>query len=392
MITTFYQGEKRNKITLSLLLLLTIMFIIITSACSNKEIITKTGASILPGTCKNCHGSVTAYPVPGSRAGYDISGHKNLGNSYYANSDVCQKCHTNEGFIKYVTSGSIDPGSSITYPSQIGCYTCHTPHETGDLSLRTELSIVVSSGKVFDYGKGNLCAHCHQALGSGKDIVQEMPANKVMPYWGAHHGPQADMITGSGAYPYEGKSYSNSIHSRIVQDGCITCHMELPEGRYGLSAAIGGHSFNMEGDVHHSPVLNTAGCLTCHQDIKQKVIQVNGKRKAVFTIDANADYDQNGTLETIQEEVIGLLGKMVNPYGTGYLQKLNPPFYDETGNFVFAGTDTRRTITEMAALFNYKFVLEDRSYGLHNITYTVQVLYDTIASLDTDFDVSMRPE
>lgn len=397
MIISFFQKKGQKTPFPGLLLLLILFSLFITSACSDKKIITGAGKSILrrafmPKACISCHGSEAAYAVLGSREGYDTSGHKNLGNSYYANGDVCQKCHTSEGFIEYVKNGSIDPKSYVMYPSQIGCYTCHTPHETGDLSLRTEASLAISSGKVFDYGKGNLCAQCHQALGSGNDVVQEMPANKVMPYWGAHHGPQADMIVGSGAYAYEGKTYTNSIHSRIVQDGCITCHMELPEARYGLSSAIGGHSFNMEGEVHHSPVLNTAGCLTCHQEVKQKIIQVNGKRKAVFTFNADKDYDQDRILETIQEEIIGLLEKLVNTDGSGYLQKLDPPFYNENGDFAVSRSDTQRTVTEMAALFNYKFILEDRSDGLHNVTYTVQVLYDTIESLDPNFNTSLRPE
>ncbi|MBA7528418.1 hypothetical protein ES705_20601 [subsurface metagenome] len=40
---------------------------------------------------------------------------------------------------------------------------------------------------------------------------------------------------------------------------------------------------------------------------------------------------------------------------------------------------------------NYKYVLEDRSLGVHNAAYAIQILYDTIESLDPGFDTSNRP-
>ena len=45
----------------------------------------------------------------------------------------------------------------------------------------------------------------------------------------------------------------------------------------------------------------------------------------------------------------------------------------------------------MAALYNYKLFVEDRSRGVHNATYTIQVLYDALKSLDPRFDDSLRP-
>jgi hypothetical protein len=45
----------------------------------------------------------------------------------------------------------------------------------------------------------------------------------------------------------------------------------------------------------------------------------------------------------------------------------------------------------MAALYNYKFILEDRSKGVHNSTYTIQVLYDSLKALDSRLDDSKRP-
>ena len=38
-----------------------------------------------------------------------------------------------------------------------------------------------------------------------------------------------------------------------------------------------------------------------------------------------------------------------------------------------------------------KLIVEDRSRGVHNATYTLQVLYDTLKALDRRLDDSLRP-
>jgi hypothetical protein len=93
--------------------------------------------SILPKACVDCHGSETKYPVRGIRSQYLTSGHRTLGNAHYANADDCQGCHTNEGFIERAKTGKVDVKKFVSNPSEIGCFTCHAPHDKGDFSLRT---------------------------------------------------------------------------------------------------------------------------------------------------------------------------------------------------------------------------------------------------------------
>jgi hypothetical protein len=362
------------------------------------------GASSSPSqsSCMKCHGSTPEYPILGARMGYDTSGHKRNGNSAYANGGGCQQCHTNEGFIEYVAKGKTDPNAFVEYPSQQSCFTCHAPHETGTMSLRTVAAVKTANGSVFDLGSGNLCANCHQARSVATDLVKPMAANTISAPWGAHHGPQADMILGTNAYQDPRKSYATSPHKLVVKDGCVSCHMSLPQGRYGFSPSVGGHSFNISGDVHEAEKLNTSGCVTCHKDITQAVgthawSKAGGagvvwiEKPAVFGIKAKADYDQDGKAEMVQDEVQGLLDRLVNKSGTGLLQTAKPPFYDATGAYVGNQTKENLPLEKVAALYNYKFVLEDRSRGVHNATYTFEVLYDTIAILDPSFDVSRRP-
>jgi hypothetical protein len=335
-----------------------------------------------PKECVDCHGSQPKFPVRGIRSQYLTSGHRILGNASYANSDDCQGCHTNEGFIERAKTGKVDPKKFVSNPSEIGCFTCHAPHDTGNFSLRTMSKVNLANGVVFDKEKGNLCASCHRARRAPKDEVRAR--NIPTDSWGAHHGPQADMLLGANAYEFPGKKYASSAHSLLPQANCVSCHMTLPSGRYSLAPSVGGHSFRVEGEVHERPTVVVAGCLSCHADMKQ----VAGK--PLYDRKAPADYDGNGRVETIQEEVRGLYERLLNKQGTGLLQKVKDPPYDAKGKFI--NNKTQYPIEVVAALYNYKFVEEDGSDGIHNTKYAVQLLMDSIKALDKNFDDSKRPQ
>ena len=349
-------------------------------ASGTREVVLEAG---FPKACADCHGADPKYPVRGAQLGYENSGHRKNPNSYYANGNGCQKCHTNEGFIEFVETGKVE--GFVAYPSQPGCFTCHVPHESGDFRVRAAQPVKMADGSTFDLGDGNLCANCHQARRAANDYVKPTPANKVSSHWGAHHGPQSDIVNGTNGYEFAGKSYSSSPHKIVVKDGCASCHMALPQGRYGSSPEVGGHSFNIEGEVHEAGKLNISACSSCHEGIKQ----VSGKE--VFNLDAKQDFDLDGTVEPLQLEVEGLLEAFVNNNGTGYLQKLDPPMYKADGSWNGVKVETERSVDEMGALYNYKMFLEDRSKGVHNAVYTIQILYDSLNALDPTLDNSRRP-
>ncbi len=212
--------------------------------------------------------------------------------------------------------------------------------------------------------------------------------------FGAHHGPQADVLLGTGAYQFAGKSYGSSVHAQVVKDTCVACHMSLPKGRYSLSPEVGGHSFRVLGEVHEEELANTSACVSCHKGIKQ----VRGQE--IFDLKAKADYDNDGTVEPVQQEVRGLLDIFVNTKGTGLLQTVNPPMFRKDTKATFeslsadwaGSTSGQWSAVQIAALYNYRLILEDRSQGVHNATYTIQVLYDTLEALTGTDTSSRRPK
>jgi hypothetical protein len=339
--------------------------------------------SILPKGCVDCHGSEPKFPVRGIRSQYQTSGHRTLGNASYANADDCQGCHTNEGFVQRAKTGKVDPKKFVANPSEIGCFTCHAPHDSGNFALRMTSKVTLANGATFDKDKSNLCANCHRARRMPKDEVRAR--NIPTDSWGAHHGPQADMLEGTNAHEFTGKKYASSVHTALPNANCVTCHMSLPGGRYSLAPSVGGHSFRIAGEVHEEHKVNTAGCTNsgCHATMTQ----VKGTH--YFDKAAAQDYDGDGKVESAQEEVQGLLEKFVNDKGSGLLQTMKEPMYNAKGKFV--NTKTQYPVDAVAALYNYKFILEDRSNGIHNMTYAVQILMDSLKALDKNFDDSKRP-
>jgi hypothetical protein len=193
------------------------------------------------------------------------------------------------------------------------------------------------------------------------------------------------MLASTNAYEFPGKKYANSPHTALPNATCVTCHMPLPAGRYSLAPSIGGNSFRIAGEVHDEHRVNTAGCTNsgCHGEMKQIT------DSHYFDNRSAADYEGDGKIETVQEEVSGLLEKLINSNGTGLLQTMKDGPYDAKGKF--ANAKTQYPIETVAALYNYKFVLENGSKGVHNTTYAVQLLIDSIKALDKSFDDSKRP-
>ncbi|PJA99441.1 MAG: hypothetical protein CO128_03620, partial [Ignavibacteriales bacterium CG_4_9_14_3_um_filter_30_11] len=88
-----------------------------------------------------------------------------------------------------------------------------------------------------------------------------------------------------------------------------------------------------------------------------------------FYVNGNADLDNNGTTEGMQIEIQGLLDR---------LAKLLPP----VGSTDVVITDSFITKVVAQAAYNYLFVKEDRSFGVHNPAFAYSILASSISKLD----------
>ena len=119
---------------------------------------------------------------------------------------------------------------------------------------------------------------------------------------------------------------------------------------YGAQA--GGHTFAMGYEYHGSTTLNLAGCAECHEneDALEATIEANIMEIEGYMTQLKGLLETNGIMDTVAHP-----GYLVVP-GT-YANELAGAFY------------------------NYKFLEEDRSIGIHNYKYAKALLMNSIAAI-----------
>ncbi len=273
------------------------------------------------------------------------------GGDFERNTKSCASCHTSQGFLETVEntpSGGERPdttAATIEDPAPQNCYTCHEIHQTytpADWTNTTTTPVKLwISGKTVDFGKGNLCANCHQPrVPNPLPVIGGDSITITSPYWGVHHGPQAGILGGTGGYEI-GSGYSNSSHTTVVTNGCVTCHMAEP---FGTQA--GGHQMGMTYLYHGHEKINTAGCITCHPS----------------GLDAK--------IAATQTEVLDLLAQLKTLL-------VNHGAMSASGRIVTG----KMSANVAGALLNYNMVEADGSEGVHNADYVKTLLNNSIQAL-----------
>jgi mono/diheme cytochrome c family protein len=340
-------------------------------------------SSFEPGVCGQCHDQDKQW----ANSGHALTGAARL---HTAESPACVKCHTGEGFVEVQVRGQAPVFPEMATPDQpanleepalqapIACAACHDPHtatfvteDNAAPQLRMRGSVTTPMGVTVEAGISAVCVMCHANDASPKDMRAFVAGERER---GAHASTQADVFFGFGAYDY-GETFDNSPHTTWVVDGCVACHMAPnpvagpgPDRELGTPdddevLSVGGHSFAVSGFWEGEQVDNVASCNArgCHA--AQPLVSANRP--------AFGDYDGDGTIEGIQDEVRGLLGLLAD-----YLPE------NEDGEVLSypVGAD-RTTEAERQALWNYWLIANDGSLGIHNTSFAVQVLQTTYEHL-----------
>jgi len=305
------------------------------------------------GTCGQCHGGA---PFDPQTAQWDSSMHAIATRDPVGNAG-CVGCHTGNGFI-----GKINGAATLdTSYSAISCQTCHEPHGITTPSgashqLRALNPVTLADGtRVTSAGMGTLCMNCHQARVNAATYVPSTPGSA---HYGPHHGPQADMLEGTNGFTY-GKKIPSSAHGDVVADTCVTCHMQNLGTFDSALTLVGGHTFNVKfaGNATVPAKELVGACQTCHGP---DVTQID------FPL---MDYDGDGVIDGAQTEVQHLLDQ---------LAVMLPPVGQSKSSVTIDSTWTQ---PQLEAAYNYLFVQNDGSHGIHNMAYTVGLLKASIADL-----------
>jgi hypothetical protein len=238
-------------------------------------------------------------------------------------------------------------------------------------------------------GEGALCLQCHRVR-NGAAATNVANYQQGKPTWyggssfGVHDAPQGDMIEGINAITY-GQDIPSSAHRSTVSNLCVGCHMQAtasdPKDPSFLKA--GGHTFSMSYSVVDTNgvtnvVDRTEACVQCHGPIED------------FDM-ARQDYNGDGVIEGVQTEVQHLLDKLSTmlPNGT----------YLADGNYVADGlikssvsVKTNWPTRFLNAAYNWQFVNNDGSKGVHNAPFATGLLRASIADLTGDANSDGLPD
>lgn len=269
----------------------------------------------------------------------------------------CAPCHTTEGFIESVT-GEDYAGSAF---NAVGCFACHDPHENGDFALRTTAAVTLGNGATYDRGISNLCVSCHKGR---RDVTKYVVDSvKMSSHYGPHHSNQSDMLLGENAYEYDGYDYDNSWHTTGVADGCVKCHFDVSD-----AYDMGGHTFWMsteEGD-ENTDACNVDGC-----HLNDTEIDDFDREMALMDFDDDGDFD-----EGVQTEIEDLLTELETLLLAAGLIS-GDPGDTHPNSIVVPDADS------VGAVFNFEFVIEDKSNGIHNTRYAAALLISSINYMTT---------
>lgn len=326
------------------------------------------------GACGNCHG---------------IDGlEQRVADQYTIPADGGVPTDVAKGHVSYkATSGAVSEigYGGATAIGRIHCSTCHDfnatndPHVTGKYvagqaplrvpSGTADTSIVEKTegaspadpvGTELAYRAGNTCVFCHK---SRKDVAFYIAANNPMSNanWGPHQGPQTDVYSGKGGYHFAGATYSTSVHSTIA-NACVACHMQP----VAENANVPDHTMKPK----------VAFCTTCHTQYKGTNFDIQGGQSTV-----------KNALRELQA-ALNAAGMLTRSAGAPYVELSDTQLAD--GQFHLdkvrpnsgpGGAHIQADAPTAGAVYNYLIVARGKDFGVHNPTYTKQLLWDSIRQI-----------
>ncbi|MBI4759333.1 MAG: hypothetical protein HY783_10125, partial [Chloroflexi bacterium] len=272
-------------------------------------------ASLDNGVCNQCHDG-GGHHVKGTEWRYSKHGEEASTAWAYASGPgrtPCVRCHSGEGYASFIENPK-EPATWKFAKEMVTCATCHDPHsDKNPWQLRIAGKPVEVTFDAPNAGLSATCMECH----NDRQVTADAAKGSY-----PHYSSAAELVYSNDGIDY-GQTLVNSPHGMVVgvapiqnkavtttvqylfsspedkkgnvPGPCVTCHMwpTLADAKDPNRFKVGEHTFGLvspDGKFQY-----TEPCQACHAGIK------------TFNILAKADYDGNGKVEGVQDEVAGLL-------------------------------------------------------------------------------------
>jgi hypothetical protein len=306
----------------------------------------------------------------------------------------CAKCHTPTGYMDFLgadgsAAGVVDNAQPVS--NGITCIACHN-----DAAVALTTVTFPSGAVVENLGPEARCMVCHQGRASGSTVDQAIATNALtdtldtvsadLSFINLHYFAAAATQYGSvaaGGYQYAGNSYDGKFNHAGDINTCIGCHDQ------------------------HTLEIKVETCKECHTNVSTAEDLVNIRMNGSLV-----DYDGDGNVtEGIAGEISGLqdmllqaiqsYGKEVAGSSIVYDPATYPYFFIDTNDNGTADAEELTTDNAYAswtarlvkATYNYQLSIKDPGAFAHNAKYVIELLYDSIADLNTQLstpvDLSM---
>jgi len=306
----------------------------------------------------------------------------------------CAQCHSPTGNQDFLgadgsAAGTIDNEHPVS--NGLTCVTCHN-----DVASSLTSVVFPSGIEVTNAGEAARCMVCHQGRSAGNLVETAITdaglaedrdtVSADIRFINIHYFAAAATLYGSevnGGYQYAGMSYEGKNRHVEGYDTCTDCHNP--------------HSLEVKVEL----------CSECHTNVASEEDLVNIRMQgSLEDYDGDGDVAEGiaGEIATLQETLMAAMqaySAEVAGSGLVYTSAAYPYFFNDLNANGTADEDeairdnafASWTARLLEAAYNYQTSLKDPGAFAHNAKYTIQLLHDSIADLNSQLsspiDVSM---
>jgi len=304
----------------------------------------------------------------------------------------CAKCHSTPGFLDWIGADGSDV-NSVEQPAPIGtvitCDACHNP------TAQNIDEVLFPSGEVVERTEADaVCMNCHQGRSSKDDVDQAITdagdpgddtVSPMLGFLNIHYYSAAATINAGrvrGGYQYDTQQYDWRFRHVPEYDKCNGCHDP------------------------HSLEIKVDECAKCHQGVTTK----DDLKDIRMMASLGQDYDGDGNLtEGIYHEIETLIDHLITAiqaytveegFGDICYDELSYPYWFKdtnqdgacsTDEAMYANAWDSWTPRLVKAAYNFQVAKKDPGNFAHNAKYTIQLIYDSIADLDSTLATPILP-